>query len=75
MQAAPPAVLDFLQGIGVSLVSLSNNHAWDLGDEGIESTLMQLDSRGIPHARTAGTSQKRQLQHRHKWAIREWGWW
>ena len=39
-------MLDFLQGIGVSLVSLSNNHAWDLGDEGIESTLMQLDSRG-----------------------------
>ena len=36
---SPPEALDALQSFGFNLVSLSNNHAWDLKVPGIENTL------------------------------------
>ena len=49
---AGPEVLDYLAEIGVSLMSLANNHSWDYGDEGIVSTLEEVERRGITHAGT-----------------------
>jgi poly-gamma-glutamate capsule biosynthesis protein CapA/YwtB (metallophosphatase superfamily) len=36
--AVAPEVMGFLSDLGFNLMSLSNNHAWDLGDCGIEAT-------------------------------------
>lgn len=52
---AGPEVLDYLAEIGVSLMSLANNHSWDYGDEGIVSTLEEVELRGITHAGTGRT--------------------
>lgn len=38
LHAAEPAVLDCLRDMGFNLLALSNNHAWDLGTEGILAT-------------------------------------
>lgn len=48
-------VLDYLAEIGVSLMSLANNHSWDYGDEGIVSTLEEVERRGITAAGTGRT--------------------
>lgn len=45
-----PVVLDCLQGIGVEALSLSNNHAFDLGPSGVLSTLEEVEKRGFLHA-------------------------
>ncbi len=39
---------------GIDLVSLANNHANDLGDEGLASTMSTLDKAGIAHAGRRG---------------------
>ena len=49
---AQPAVLDFLGEIGVSLLALSNNHAWDYGTEGVLSTIAETEIQGLIHAGT-----------------------
>ncbi len=45
-----PVVLDTLQELGFQVLSLSNNHAFDLGPSGILSTLEEVDRRGFLHA-------------------------
>lgn len=45
-----PNVLDALQDIGFHGLSLSNNHAFDLGPAGIVSTLEEVERRGFLHA-------------------------
>lgn len=45
-----PVVLDALQALGIHGLSLSNNHAFDLGPSGILSTLEEVERRGILHA-------------------------
>ncbi|HTO32577.1 MAG TPA: CapA family protein [Pararhizobium sp.] len=45
-----PVVLDSLQALGFQALSLSNNHAFDLGPSGILSTLEEVDRRGFLHA-------------------------
>lgn len=45
-----PVVLDCLQGIGFDALSLSNNHAFDLGPSGVLSTLEEVEKRGFLHA-------------------------
>ncbi|MEY9536074.1 CapA family protein [Sinorhizobium fredii] len=45
-----PVVLDTLQGIGFQALSLSNNHAFDLGPSGVLSTLEEVEKRGFLHA-------------------------
>jgi poly-gamma-glutamate synthesis protein (capsule biosynthesis protein) len=50
--AVQPAVMDFLADLGFDLMSLSNNHAWDLGDCGVAATREAADAHGIVHAGT-----------------------
>jgi poly-gamma-glutamate synthesis protein (capsule biosynthesis protein) len=49
---AGPRVIDYLDSIGVNLLSLANNHAWDYGSRGILSGIEEASSRGIVHAGT-----------------------
>jgi poly-gamma-glutamate capsule biosynthesis protein CapA/YwtB (metallophosphatase superfamily) len=50
LHAAPPAVLDCLKDLSVSLLATANNHVWDLGTVGILGMLEELDWRGFTHA-------------------------
>ncbi|MDX0935020.1 capsule biosynthesis protein CapA [Sinorhizobium medicae] len=45
-----PVVLDALGAIGFRALSLSNNHAFDLGPSGVLSTLEEVEKRGFLHA-------------------------
>ncbi len=54
---APPAALESLKAIGFNLLSLANNHAWDLKAVGIQSTLKEVERLGIAHAGTGNTLQ------------------
>ena len=47
---APPGTLDSLQALGFNLVSLSNNHAWDLRAVGIQNTLRDVSRLNLVHA-------------------------
>ena len=51
----PPPALDCLSELGFNLLSLSNNHAFDLKPAGIENTLREVDKRHIVHAGTGET--------------------
>jgi len=46
----PPQTLDALKAFGFNLLSLSNNHAFDMQATGILNTLREVESRGIVHA-------------------------
>ncbi|MGH9844813.1 MAG: CapA family protein, partial [Blastocatellia bacterium] len=48
----PPVVLDALKDMGFGLLSLSNNHADDLGVPGILSTIAETKQRGFGYAGT-----------------------
>jgi poly-gamma-glutamate capsule biosynthesis protein CapA/YwtB (metallophosphatase superfamily) len=48
----PPESLDALTTLGFNLLSLSNNHAFDMKDTGIENTLREVKRRNIVHAGT-----------------------
>jgi poly-gamma-glutamate synthesis protein (capsule biosynthesis protein) len=47
---APPEALDALKTLGFNLLSLSNNHAFDLQATGIRNTIREADRRQIVHA-------------------------
>lgn len=47
---APPAVLDCLKAMGFTMLSLANNHAFDLGREGLFATIDEVRQRGFAHA-------------------------
>ena len=47
-----PAAMDALESFGFNLVSLSNNHAWDLKLPGIENTLQEASRLKLAHAGT-----------------------
>src|SRR5271169_2164004 len=49
---APPEALDALTTFGFNLLSLSDNHAFDLKVKGVQNTLREVDSRKIAHAGT-----------------------
>src|SRR5258708_6068010 len=49
---APPEALDALTTFGFNLLSLSDNHAFDLKATGIQNTIREADSRKIVHAGT-----------------------
>jgi len=49
---APPEALDALTTFGFNLLSLSDNHAFDLNVTGIQNTIREADSRKIVHAGT-----------------------
>ena len=46
----PPEALDALKTFGFNLLSLSDNHAFDLKATGIQNTIRAADSRNIIHA-------------------------
>ena len=50
LHASDPPVLDSLKALGFNLLSLSNNHAFDLGPNGVLSTLEEVGARGFAHA-------------------------
>ena len=47
-----PDVMGFLSDLGFNLMSLSNNHAWDLGDCGVAATRAAADAGGVAYAGT-----------------------
>ena len=49
---APPEALDALRTFGFNLLSLSDNHAFDLKATGIHNTIQEADRRKIVHAGT-----------------------
>jgi poly-gamma-glutamate synthesis protein (capsule biosynthesis protein) len=52
---SPPEALDALQSFGFNLVSLSNNHAFDLKLAGIVNTLQEAKRLNLAHAGTGNT--------------------
>jgi poly-gamma-glutamate synthesis protein (capsule biosynthesis protein) len=50
--AVAPEVMAFLADIGFNLMSLSNNHAWDLGDCGVAATRAAAAASGVSVAGT-----------------------
>jgi len=52
---SPPEALAALQAFGFNLVSLSNNHAFDLKVPGIENTLAEASRLNLAHAGTGNT--------------------
>jgi poly-gamma-glutamate capsule biosynthesis protein CapA/YwtB (metallophosphatase superfamily) len=52
---APPGALGALKALGFNLVSLSNNHAWNLRAVGIQNTLQEASRLGLAHAGTGNT--------------------
>jgi len=51
----PPGALGSLQTLGFNLVSLSNNHAWDLKIPGIQNTLREANRLNLVHAGIGNT--------------------
>src|ERR1700688_2259900 len=51
----PPEALDALTTFGFNLLSLSDNHAFDLKVTGIQNTLREVNGRKIVHAGTGNT--------------------
>jgi hypothetical protein len=45
-------VMSFLADLGFNLMSLANNHAWDLGDCGVAATRAAADTNLVTHAGT-----------------------
>jgi poly-gamma-glutamate synthesis protein (capsule biosynthesis protein) len=52
---APEAALDALKSFGFNLLSLSNNHAFDLKGAGLANTLKAVSARAIVHAGTGNS--------------------
>jgi len=52
---SPPEALDALKSFGFNLVSLSNNHAFDLKVPGIQNTLLEASHLNLAHAGTGNT--------------------
>src|SRR5579871_6542852 len=55
---SPPEALDALQSFGFNLVSLSNNHSFDLKVAGIQNTLGEAKRLNLAHAGTGNTIQE-----------------
>ncbi len=48
--AVDATVMAFLASLGFNLMSISNNHAWDLGDCGVAATRTAADAHGVTYA-------------------------
>lgn len=49
---APPVVIDCLKSMGFNVLSLANNHAFDLQRDGIAATIAEVRKRGLVYAGT-----------------------
>jgi poly-gamma-glutamate synthesis protein (capsule biosynthesis protein) len=47
-----PEVLDCLKDMGFNMLSMSNNHAWDMGVPGLLAAIGEVSKRGFAHAGT-----------------------
>ena len=54
---APPQAYDALKAMGFNLVSLANNHAWNLRAVGIQNAIRTADRVGLAHAGTGNTAE------------------
>jgi poly-gamma-glutamate synthesis protein (capsule biosynthesis protein) len=52
---APPEALDALMALGFNLLSLSNNHSWDMQLPGLQNTLREVSLRNLAHAGIGAT--------------------
>jgi poly-gamma-glutamate capsule biosynthesis protein CapA/YwtB (metallophosphatase superfamily) len=52
---SPPEAIDALKAVGFNLLSLSNNHSFDLKVPGIQNTLRAADRLNLAHAGTGNT--------------------
>ncbi len=52
---SPPEALEALQSFGFNLVSLANNHSFDLKAAGIQNALEEANRLGLAHAGTGNT--------------------
>jgi len=52
---APPEALDALKDLGFNMLSLANNHSWDLRVPGIQNAIQEANRRGLAHAGTGNT--------------------
>lgn len=52
LHVADPAVIDCLKDFGITGLSTSNNHAFDIGTGGIVDAIAALEARGMPFAGT-----------------------
>lgn len=50
--AVAPSIMEFLANLGFDLMSLANNHAWDLGDCGVAATRAAAETYGVAYAGT-----------------------
>src|SRR5680860_458599 len=55
---APTASAEWLKTLGVTAVTVANNHCLDYGLEGLGDTLAALDAAGISHAGAGATAEK-----------------
>ena len=55
---SPPEALDALKALGFNLLSLSDNHSFDLKIPGIQNTLREVQSRKLAHAGTGNNLQE-----------------
>jgi len=55
LQVARPPVVEFLSEMNFGLLSLANNHSWNLSEGGVRSSIQAADANGLTHAGT-GTS-------------------
>jgi poly-gamma-glutamate capsule biosynthesis protein CapA/YwtB (metallophosphatase superfamily) len=52
---APPQAMDALRDMGFNLLSLANNHSWDLRVPGIQNSIEEANRRNLAHAGTGNT--------------------
>jgi poly-gamma-glutamate capsule biosynthesis protein CapA/YwtB (metallophosphatase superfamily) len=52
---APPGAIASLKDLGFNLLSLADNHSWDLEIPGIQNTLKEVDRLNLAHAGTGNT--------------------
>ncbi len=55
---AEASVMEFLSDVGFNLMSLANNHSWDLGACGVEATRAAAARYGIVHAGTGSSTEQ-----------------
>ena len=48
--AVDASVMEFLATLGFNLMSIANNHAWDLGDCGVAATRAAAEAHGVTYA-------------------------
>src|SRR6267154_6273981 len=51
----PPEAMDALKDLGFNMLSLANNHSWDLRVPGIQNTIQEANRRSLAHAGTGNT--------------------